>query len=66
MFDNDFNLKLADFGFATQNSPDYKHKKYIGTHRYMAPELEYSIPYDIEKADIFALGCVIFILELGF
>jgi len=32
----------------------------------MAPELEYSIPYDIEKADVFALGCVIFILELGF
>jgi len=32
----------------------------------MSPEIEKSIPFDGKKADIFALGCVIFILELGF
>lgn len=57
---------MADFGFCTEVEKNKKHNKFIGTHRYMAPEIENSIPYDPIKADIFALGCVIFIMELGF
>lgn len=47
LFDENYNLKLADFGFAVQLPKGAKHDKYIGTHRYMAPEIEKSQPYDI-------------------
>lgn len=66
LFDNEYNLKLADFGFASESNDKIKEKRFIGTHRYMAPEIENCIEYNAKKADVFALGCVIFILELGF
>lgn len=66
LFDDEFNLKLADFGFAVHTQKGQKETRFIGTHRYMSPEIEKSIPYDAKKADVFALGCVIFIFELGF
>jgi len=66
LFDSEFNLKLADFGFASESREGIKEERFIGTHRYMSPEIESCIKFDAKKADVFALGCVIFILELGF
>ena len=39
----------------------------LGTHSYMAPEIHNVrwAPYDPRKADIFALGVLIFILAFG-
>ncbi len=39
LIDKNFNLKLADFGFATLVDEDQKNKTYLGTERYMCPEL---------------------------
>lgn len=41
LFDKDFNLKIADFGFATllDKYGDGKLKTILGTEGYMAPEL---------------------------
>ena len=32
-------IKLADFGFATLVDDDLKNKTFLGTERYMCPEL---------------------------
>lgn len=42
MFDKDFNLKIADFGYATSikgKNGDYLLSTILGTECYMAPEL---------------------------
>jgi len=69
LFDNDFNLKLVDFGFA------YVYKKgenartmmrtELGTKGYMAPEILDHEKYT-EAADIFAAGVILFICLAGF
>jgi NIMA (never in mitosis gene a)-related kinase len=50
-------VKLADFGLATiQEFDGQTNTKYMGTIRYVAPEVMNS-PYYDTKADIFSLGC---------
>ncbi len=39
LVDKNFNLKLADFGFATLVDEGVKNQTYLGTERYMSPEL---------------------------
>lgn len=51
LLDGKFNLKLADFGFATTDDVSYNRK---GTFGYMAPEVLAHEPYRGEDADIFA------------
>ena len=64
LIDNDLNLKVADFGFAT-----YKHfsklKSYRGTKTYMAPEIKEGKTYDGRQIDIFSVGVILFIIVLG-
>lgn len=45
LVDNDLNLKVADFGFATYKSIE-KLKSYRGTKTYMAPEIKEGKKYD--------------------
>lgn len=67
LLDKDFNIKVADFGFAT-----YFYKKEqrqtltteLGTRGYMAPEISNHV-YN-EKCDSFALGVIMFICAAGF
>lgn len=59
LLDNDFNMKLADFGFATKEDVSYKRKGTIG---YMAPEVLAHEPYKGAEADIFAAAVILFIL----
>ena len=62
---NDYKLKLCDFGFAE----DLKSKvlKNKGTDGYKAPEiyLQSNEGFDGDKADIFALGVILFIMIFG-
>jgi len=48
LFDSDFNLKIADFGFATlingKDGSGYLHTC-LGTESYMAPEIHLRKPY---------------------
>ena len=61
LIDQDFNLKLADFGLAkrwgTQSASVMK--SFVGTILYSCPEIVQSQPYT-EKADIWSLGCIIY------
>lgn len=58
-------IKLADFGFATLVEEDEKNKTHLGTERYMCPELVMKKKYDAKKADVFALGVILFVFMKG-
>jgi len=62
MLDDDFNVKLADFGFCTGNAVSETRK---GTVGYMAPEIEMGQEYSAPAADLFALGVILFIMRAG-
>jgi len=61
LIDGEFNIKLADFGLAkrwgTQSASVMK--SFVGTILYSCPEIVQSQPYT-EKADIWALGCIMY------
>lgn len=69
LFDNDFNLKLVDFGFAyvykKGENPRTMMRTELGTKGYMAPEILDHEKYT-EAADIFAAGVILFICLAGF
>ena len=56
-------MKICDFGFACTNNNNLK--DYIGTSYYKPPEINYKIPYDGFKADIFSLGVTLIVLVTG-
>jgi len=67
LLDDQFTLKLADFGFS--NIVCAAHKLMFtecGTPGYMAPEMLKSKGYDATKADIWACGVILFIMLAGF
>lgn len=64
LVDNDLNLKVADFGFATYKNIS-KLQSYRGTKTYMAPEIKDSKTYDGRQVDIFSVGVILFIIVMG-
>jgi len=65
LYDKDFNLKIADFGFAApidgkDGSGTCKTK--LGTESYMAPEIHMRKPYSGASVDLFATGIILFIM----
>eukprot|EP00826_Nyctotherus_ovalis_P026228 TRINITY_DN204_c0_g1_i3.p1 TRINITY_DN204_c0_g1~~TRINITY_DN204_c0_g1_i3.p1 ORF type:complete len:447 (-),score=122.23 TRINITY_DN204_c0_g1_i3:143-1483(-) len=63
MMDDNCNLKLGDFGFATAaqgKNGDGKLTSQKGTLGYMAPEIIITKPYSGEKVDLFAAGVLLF------
>lgn len=67
LFDGNFNLKVADFGFATwtEKYGDGMLKTTLGTEGYMAPEIHSKQPYNGESVDIFASAIILFIMFAG-
>jgi len=69
LMDSDFNLKIADFGFATEyksdNGSQIMMNTACGTKGYLAPELLKGKKYT-EKCDLFAVGIIIFTTYAGF
>ena len=63
LLDENFNPKIADFGFATYNTGKLNDPK--GTIGYAAPELYEGKLYDGYKADIFSLGVILYSLYTG-
>lgn len=57
MLDEEFNLKLADFGFASVKA---KNKTGLGTEGYMAPEIYEQQEYSGKSVDMFAAGVILF------
>ena len=67
LVDADFNPKICDFGFATDNNDHLT--EFLGTQQYAAPEILRNRAYDGFKADIFSLGVVLITLttcKIGF
>ena len=63
LLDQNFNLKVTDFGFSTYLSRGELHTR-LGTEGYMAPEIR-ARKYDGKNVDLFAAGIILFILYSG-
>lgn len=59
MLDDEFNLKIADFGFSSRAASNESFK---GTRSYMAPEILIGAKYYGPMVDIFAAGIILFIM----
>jgi len=63
MIDHNFNLKIADFGFAGpmqgRDGSGYLHSN-LGTAQYKAPELHLGKKYTGEGNDLFAAAVILF------
>ena len=58
-------MKLSDFGFCAQVSPDLpKRKSLVGTPYWMSPEVISRLPYGPE-VDVWSLGMKIIIIYIG-
>ena len=57
-------IKIIDFGFAT--SQELEEVVVAGTPQYMAPELVLRKNYDPFKADVWALGIMLYWVTLGY
>jgi len=62
LFDKNYNLKLWDFGFASESK--YLSSKY-GTLNYAAPEIFTQEQYNAPVTDIFSAGIILFIMVTG-
>lgn len=69
---NDFsssadNMKLCDFGFSKDvlKCKEYLSKTYCGSRAYVSPEILLGLPYDAKKADVWAIGVILYIFVTG-
>ena len=65
LIDENFNLLLADWGFASPlvgQSTSGKLNSYKGTLGFMSPELHTHKPYSGKEADLFAVGVILFMM----
>lgn len=62
---HNFDLKIADFGFAGpvegRDGRGFLYTK-LGTLNYMAPEIHLDAPYQGKQADLFSAGMILFIM----
>lgn len=68
LVDSQFNIKVADFGFAAplagrDGTGNLLTK--LGTESYMAPEIHAKAPYQGQTVDLFAVGIILFIMITG-
>ena len=63
--DADFNIKIADFGFANEFSPGTKLDTFCGSPPYAAPELFQGKKYDGPEVDVWSLGVILYTLVSG-
>lgn len=63
--DKNMNLKLVDFGFATDKDIGVL-DEFRGTQSYMAPEIRNGDIYDGREVDVFSMGVVLFTLVVGY
>lgn len=65
LMDENDNIRIIDFGFATCYPPDKRVKLFCGTPSYMAPEIVGRKEYRGQPADVWALGVLLFTMLTG-
>lgn len=66
LIDEDYHLKIADFGMAEfRQNESWDMGDFVGTDGYMAPEIILRQRYRGDKVDIFAAGIILFALYTG-
>lgn len=62
LLDQNYNIKITDFGFVTSNKKCELSQTYCGTKSYASPEILRGEPYDPRKADTWAIGVILYIM----
>lgn len=68
MIDNNYNVKIGDFGFASRlegKNGTGKLSSQVGTLKYCAPEILRKRPYVGTRVDIFSIGICLFVIVFG-
>ena len=65
LVDENFCLKLADFGLALKVTKTKTLSSPVGTTNYLCPEMHKGEEYDAYKADLFSLGVTLFTMISG-
>lgn len=63
LLDQNFNVKLADFGFSRQVDENNLMSTPCGSQFYAAPEIIKGLAYDGQKSDIWSLGVLLFAIS---
>ena len=63
--DEDYRLKVIDFGFATPYIKGQLCDTYRGSASYMDPNIIARNGVDLHKADMFSIGVILYTLRLG-
>nr|KAI8747118.1 testis-specific serine/threonine-protein kinase 3-like [Biomphalaria glabrata] len=65
LLDKAYNIKLCDFGFVKGDCTPNLSQTYCGSKSYAAPEILKGEPYDPKKADMWAIGVILYIFVTG-
>lgn len=65
LIDANDNMKLCDFGFVREALSGDLSQTYCGSKSYAAPEILQGRPYDPKKADVWAIGVILYIFVTG-
>ena len=65
LLDSEHNIKLCDFSFIKGTSSRQLSETFCGSRSYTAPEILLGIPYDPKKADVWAIGVILYIFVTG-
>ncbi|XP_067908045.1 NUAK family SNF1-like kinase 1 [Heterodontus francisci] len=65
LLDEDFNVKLADFGLSNLYHKDGLLETYCGSPLYASPEIVNGLPYKGPEVDCWALGVLLYTLVYG-
>jgi serine/threonine protein kinase len=66
LLDEEYRVKLIDFGFSHHNDMNHMHKTYCGSPAYAAPEMLAGQTYKGALADVWSLGVILFSMICGF
>lgn len=71
LMDNDYNIKVSDFGFArghmkpkSGNSPVLS-ETFCGSYAYASPEILRGVPYQPQMSDAWSMGVVLYAIVFG-